>query len=528
MNNANAVSPLASDTPWARQQSLARRLRRLYLELRKQCREGWDVNAMLRIHAELDQLAKATGDSDDKQVGEQLLALRTALAPAVARSRIPDNGTTALVAALGENLGRLLPADGQPDETPAAQTPRSRASRAVSRVLLVGLTQNEAARVLPALEMQPGLEILHIAEPLAVLEELSRFNPHLVALNLDMQVCESTDLASMIREREDCADLPIVFLASADSTDCGVRDVVSTAQAPVQLVADLMQHLDGADGISVDDDLRDPERGADDERRAWLLDRLEATLTSTDGRRGGLLDIAIDKLEALRRDNPPSELRAIHQQLGQLISQSLESSDMLAGTATGFLLLCRDRTLATLHALGDELLGNVRRERFGARALPLSVSIGGCAIADDLDQVDAVLNATWRARRAAGPGQVGWHHRGDGCIEPEMLDEALEEGRLHLVYQAIVDLGAGQVPQYQALLRLRDRDGFVHRAGELLPVAHDAGQVPQLDQWSLEEGLRLLTLQQRQMRSLRLFISQYSDTLHELDYPGRLGGALRQ
>lgn len=528
MNTTNAVSPLATDTLLVSQPRLLRHLHRLHQELRKQCREGWDVNAMLQVHAELARLAREVENSGADAVGEQLLALRTALTPAVTRGRIPDNGTTALVAALNENLGHLLPAPGKRDdaETPLAPPTTAIAANADSRILIVGLGDDEVACLFPALQEHAGFDVLHVAEPLGVLEELSRFQPDLVALNLHMQVCESTDLAGMIREREDCTDLPIVFLASSDVSDCGVSDIVSTTQGPDQLVAELSQHLEQAGKARAEGDLREPGRERDG-RRAWLLDRLEASLTSTGLQRGGLLDIGIDKLDALRRDNPPSELRAIHRQLGQLIGQSLEAADILAETARGFLVLCRERSVATLHALGDELLGSVRRERFGSRALPLSVSIGGCVFGDNLDQVDAVLNAAWRARRAAGAGQIGWRDRGDGCIEPRMLGEALGEERLHLVYQAIVDLGEGHAPQYQALLRLRDHDGFVHTAGEILPVARDSGQIPRLDQWSLDHGLKLLAVQQRRMRPLRLFVSQSSETLHECDYPAWLGERLR-
>lgn len=526
MKSANAFSPLASEGRLSGQPLILRRLHRLQRELRTQCRQGWDLNAMLRVHSELASLADVLTPVGASAIREQLLALRTALTPAVTRGRVPDRGMTALLAALSDNLGQLLPENAPDTQVDVAQPMPEEAPQAKSRVLVVGLSQEQAERLLPTLQAQSDLEVLHVPEPLAVLEELSRFEPHLVALNLDMSVCESADLAGMIREREDCANLPIVFLASADAAETGVSDIISMAQESAALVAELKRHLDAPEDARGPTDLRDPERAGQD-RRAWLLDRLNAALTSTQGRRGGLLEIGIDKLDALQRENLPSELRDIHRQLGQLISQSLEAGDLLAETSRGYLVLCRERTIATLRALGEELLGNVRRERFGSQALPLSVSIGGCALGDDLDQVDAVLNAAWRARRAAGAGQIGWHHRGDGRLEARDLESALREQRMHLVHQAIVRLTGGGMPQYQALLRLRDSDGFVHSAAEVLPVAREAGLIPRLDQWSLEEGLRLLADQQRQMRSLRLFISQSSEVLHECDYPAYLGERLR-
>ncbi|HET8900069.1 MAG TPA: EAL domain-containing protein, partial [Rhodanobacteraceae bacterium] len=81
--------------------------------------------------------------------------------------------------------------------------------------------------------------------------------------------------------------------------------------------------------------------------------------------------------------------------------------------------------------------------------------------------------------------------------------------------------------QYQALLRMRDHEGFVHTAAELLPVARRGGLIPALDRWSLDQGLQLLANHQRQTRPLRLFISQCSESLKERDYPAWLASRLQ-
>ena len=174
MNTTSVVSPLASDLLLIADQHLLRRLHRVRQELRKQCREGWDVNAMLRLHAELCLLADEVQSSGNAEpIGEQLLALRTALGPAVNRSRLPDNGTTALVAALGDNLARLLPAASAPEAAQATAPKQSADASAagLSRILVVGLDDDEVTSLLPALESHPGVEGLHVAETLAVLEE---------------------------------------------------------------------------------------------------------------------------------------------------------------------------------------------------------------------------------------------------------------------------------------------------------------------------------------------------------------------
>ncbi len=526
MNRAPTASPLDADSSQVALTHLTQRLSRLISELRSQCRQGWDINALLRIHAELGHLANQHRQLGQISTQEHLLAIQTALTPALTRTRLPDSGATALVAALSDHLHKLLPSpqkkSSQPQDTTSAhfRTPQT------ARILVVGLSVEEVHRLLPSLEAQADFEILHLPEPLAVLEQLTQFSPHLIALNLHMRVCDSMDLASMIRERDDCADLPIIHLVPGDLPDAGFADAVSTAQTPEQLISDIRKHL--PDQINEGAELVRDSIHPGHHRRAWLLDRMEATLTSTEPRRGGLLDIAIDNLDVLKRENATSELRVMHSQLGQLLSQSLVSGDMLAENGNGFLLLCRDRKREHLQALADELMSHIRRERFGTRALPISVSMGGCILTDNLDQTDAVLNNANRARRAAGQGQIGWHHQGDGCINPLTLENALRNGRLHLVFQAIVNIDGGRKQQYQALVRLRDDEGFVHAAAELLPIARRAGLVPNLDRWSLNEGLMLLAEYQRQTRPLHLFVSQSSESLRDCDYPARLDERLRQ
>lgn len=526
LNSSKAVTSLDPDSSQVTLQHLTHHLRRLIGELFSQCRQGWDINVMLRIHAELGQLANQHRQLGHVSLQEQLLAIQTALTPALTRTRVPDSGTTALVAALTEHLQKLLPSPQAEQPGAVDQAHQRLAGQQRARILVVGLSAEEAHRVLPSLEAEPDFEVLHLPEPLAVLEQLTRFSPNLIALNMHMKVCDSADLASMIREREDCADLPIVHLVPGELPEAGVSDVVSMAQSPEQLIADLQRRLaqTGSDDSQALPDFGNPGHY----RRAWLLDRLEACLNSTEAQRGGLLDIAIDKLDALKREYSAAERRAIHAQLGQLIAQCLEPGDMLGENGAGFLLLCRDRGRENMHALAQELMGNIRSERFGARALPLTVSMGGCILSEDLDEADAVLNSAYRARRAAGPGQIGWHDNGDGCLDPLMLENALRNERMHLVFQAIVDLGGGHMPQYQALVRLRDNHGFVHTAAELLPLARRAGLVPNLDLWSLDAGLKLLAEHQRQTRPLHLFISQSSESLNECDYPARLGERLRR
>lgn len=67
------------------------------------------------------------------------------------------------------------------------------------------------------------------------------------------------------------------------------------------------------------------------------------------------------------------------------------------------------------------------------------------------------------------------------CAIVAMIREAIEDNRLDLYLQPIVTLPQRKVRFYEALARLRTREGEVLAAGDLLPHAERAGLMPRID-----------------------------------------------
>lgn len=523
MNRATALAtaanpaPRAEATPLADVDDLTANLQKLACEILAQCRDGWDINTLARIEQSIRRSLARLEDADQPAVTETVLALRTALAPVVKRQRVPDHGTNALVAALSQELRQRL---GAPARAPAPVAPTDARG---ARILLVGLGRDQARYLVASLEEHGGAKATHIAEPLAVLEALASFRPQLIALNHAMPVCDCEDLIGMIRAQHGGTDVPIIELYAGEHAPQGdVPAVCTDLQAP-QWVAAIAAHLPAAAEAA---EPRQSRSTCGHDRRRWLLDRLESALTDPGGQHGGLLEIGIDtrndaELEAMHR-----ELGAIQAQIRALVKSVLDNGDILADDDTGFLLLSRGRGPAHLEALGDELLTRLRQERFGANALPLTVSVGGCVIDGRLDQVQAVLDAAHRARRAAGPDAMGWFRYGVRALDEGMLKAALQSGRVYLVYQALASLNGEAWPRYQALARMRDDEGVVRAAGEMLPLARRAGLLPALDRHSLETSLALLATWQERARRLQLFVSQSGEALAAGGFPGQLADAL--
>ena len=69
------------------------------------------------------------------------------------------------------------------------------------------------------------------------------------------------------------------------------------------------------------------------------------------------------------------------------------------------------------------------------------------------------------------------------------LGQAVQENRIRLAYQPVIDAKTGATTHYEALLRLFGEDGKIGSAGALIPIAERMGFVPMIDQLVLRKVL---------------------------------------
>lgn len=71
------------------------------------------------------------------------------------------------------------------------------------------------------------------------------------------------------------------------------------------------------------------------------------------------------------------------------------------------------------------------------------------------------------------------------------IRDALDDERLLLYTQPIIDLRTGETVQQEVLLRMRSEDGTVIGPGEFLPVAERYGLISEIDRWVLGQAVKL-------------------------------------
>ncbi|MDX6521632.1 MAG: hypothetical protein QOF08_2237, partial [Gaiellales bacterium] len=90
-----------------------------------------------------------------------------------------------------------------------------------------------------------------------------------------------------------------------------------------------------------------------------------------------------------------------------------------------------------------------------------------------------------KAREAqldAAVADAGWLSR---------IRDALDEDRLVLFAQPIVDLSSGETVQRELLIRMRERDGTFVSPGEFLPAAERYGLIGEIDTWVIGQAAAL-------------------------------------
>lgn len=199
-------------------------------------------------------------------------------------------------------------------------------------------------------------------------------------------------------------------------------------------------------------------------------------------------------------------------QLGRMLKEHISGDDTLArlgGDEFAVLLSNCDLDWAT--TVARTLHQAISKFRFIWRdaSFGISVSIGVVAIEPTTENSTTLLSAADTACYAAkeeGPKHIHVYQPDDKEVVRryrEMswlskIDRALEEERLELFYQRIVEItpgesGSADRDQYELLLRMRDENGAIIRPVSFLPAAERYKYATRLDRWVVDHAFSWLS-----------------------------------
>jgi diguanylate cyclase (GGDEF)-like protein len=231
--------------------------------------------------------------------------------------------------------------------------------------------------------------------------------------------------------------------------------------------------------------------------RTRLIEVLGATLDEAIKFRSscGFLLVAIDHLARLNEAYGFETTESVIAQVAKCIRARLRGKDFL-GRFTGnkFGVVLTSCTPDELTVAAERLLAGVRDEPVMTPAGPVAVTvtIGGVTAPRHARTVPEVLSRTQDALHAARAKRHGSFAAYRPNVERDALrresvratDEivaALNERRIGLAFEPVVEAGSRKPAFYECLMRVSRSDGTVCQANEIVPVAERLGLVRMLD-----------------------------------------------
>ncbi|WP_287407903.1 EAL domain-containing protein [Sphingopyxis sp.] len=184
------------------------------------------------------------------------------------------------------------------------------------------------------------------------------------------------------------------------------------------------------------------------------------------------------------------------------LKSSLRSGDILARTGGD------EFAISTRVAGGRADVREMARRIRGCFDHPfrigeLKVSVDcalGCAIqpTSETDVADQIRHAQIALKRAKQTDRIEIYEPESAMLSDNRfgleteLRNAIEEDRLHLAFQPLIELATGKVAGFEALARWDKQDGHSISPSEFIPIAEDSGLIVPLGQWAIGKAAAVL------------------------------------
>lgn len=419
----------------------------------------------------------------------------------------------------------VLPAS---EETPVAEAPlpqvlpQGESGDAPYRVLIVEDDPSQALFAETVLA-GTGMQARVVGISSEVMAAMDAFRPDLVLTDLHMPGLNGTEITTLIRADARFANTPIVFLTGDPDPETqfevlqvGADDFLTKPVRPRHLIAAVESRVRRARTLERQrsGEGRHPVTGL--YTRTAMLQRLGAAIP--DQSRGALYFVEIENTTALRDRFGYVALEGALADTGRYVGQLAGEHLVSRLNDNTFVVYAADVEGAAQDAFARTLRDGVGRHELAidGQRLRLRALVGYASLQENFRDASSALAAAEQALREARrlPVGVAAHRPPEAAlVEADadrvvMIHDALMNDRFELAFQPIVAVAGGEEAQYQTLLRLRDQEGGVHTAAEVLPAAEAVGVLHEIDRKVLELAIKVLDQRAGENRPVRLFVSQ--------------------
>ncbi|MEN0040579.1 MAG: EAL domain-containing protein [Pseudomonadota bacterium] len=229
---------------------------------------------------------------------------------------------------------------------------------------------------------------------------------------------------------------------------------------------------------------------------------------------------------------------AVMSEAARRIKANLRGTDIVgrfSGAKIGVVLPeCDDRYMLVA---GYRMLNVLRNEPIvtDCGSIALTISIGGVSIPQHARNCRAAFMAANQALEESRrnrenvvamyrPDPERERQRLEAGVMAENIINALREGRIHLVWQPIVDAKTGEVAFHEALVRLQEHDGSSIEAGDFVAIAERLGLIRLVDHHALD--LAIETMKRCSKASFSLNVS--NETACDAEWLSKLAHAIHE
>ena len=278
---------------------------------------------------------------------------------------------------------------------------------------------------------------------------------------------------------------------------------------------------------------RDPLTGLYN-RHALLQDLTKAVDKAKSGAaNSALIFIDIDQLRDINDNIGPAAGDRLLIKLARLFREKAREQDVIARFGGDeFMVLMVDVSKVQAQTVAENIGKALKETSFseGGKAYECNCSLSLTMIDRTVESVQKLLAAASAAsaelkskKRASAepqpppppveappvsaPPAVAPRISTGASVWAKKIQQALDDQRLQLKFQPIINLHAEPEENYEVLLRLVDTDNTSIRAGEFIHAAEESGLVSSLDRWVLEHAIATLASLQKAGRHMNFFIN---------------------
>lgn len=237
--------------------------------------------------------------------------------------------------------------------------------------------------------------------------------------------------------------------------------------------------------------------------RSLLRERLQALIDgSQHGRAGALLCLDLDRFKAVNDSlgHPSGDLLLV--QVTERLQQLVRTTDTVARLGGDEFAILLDHIRAPEHVaeLAERLVQAIEQPfDLNGQGANIGVSVGIALVPQDGDTApDLIKRADLALYEAKAAGrnryrffELAMDTQAQSRRELEIdLRRALKDEAFEIHYQPLMDVGAGQVSGFEALLRWRDPHRGSVSPGVFIPMAEELGLIVPLGDWVLRRACR--------------------------------------